>query len=205
MNWHSASGKNWAEEAEEHDTRFRFVERSDQADDPPKWVTAPFRWGSLSRYAGGCGDLRFEILLHIPGTGDDFAAACIVLVGQLDGIFIRSKSLSFNKVKVSSLPCQKPIMSALLHDPTLIQYHNIIRIFDSWQSMSYNNRSPTLRCNIERSLDHTFRLWVQRRRRFIQQQYLGVANNGTGNRDALLLPTWQEESAFSYNAVVSIW
>ena len=56
---------------------------------------------------------------------------------------------------------------------------------------------------VQSVLHDTLALGVERRSRLVQQQNTRVGNNGTGDRDTLLLSTGQQEPALADKCIVS--
>ncbi len=73
----------------------------------------------------------------------------------------------------------------MLNNPPLIEDVNHIRLLDRTQPMSDGDGSPTLGRRVERRLHHFFRLRVQSRRGFVEEEDLGVAEEGAGDGYAL--------------------
>lgn len=86
-------------------------------------------------------------------------------------------------------------MGPLLHHPALIDDVDHVRLLDGAQPVGDGDGGAALRGRVQGRLDHLFRLRVQRRRRFVEEEDFGVAQEGSGDGDALLLAAG-EEAAF---------
>src|SRR3712207_1723191 len=78
-------------------------------------------------------------------------------------------------------------MFAPFYNLSFIKYANLIGILDSRQAVSNGNSGARLHQTFQSLLYQTFRLRIQSRSSFVQNQNGGILQNGTGYADALSL------------------
>lgn len=76
--------------------------------------------------------------------------------------------------------------SRLNYPPFIYNMYNI-SVLNSAQTMRNTNRRPSLRRSINRLLDNTLRLRIQRARSFIKKENLWLTKQCSGDCDLLLL------------------
>jgi hypothetical protein len=69
--------------------------------------------------------------------------------------------------------------------------------------MSNDDGGATFGSHIERSLDDTFTLGIERGCGFIEEKDLGVADDSAGNSDTLLLATTEQEATLANVSLVA--
>lgn len=97
--------------------------------------------------------------------------------------------LSRHKVVIGALQFQELVMRALLDDAAGRHDDNVVCIPNGRQAMSNGDSRTTGSGSLQSSLDDTFRLGVESGGCLVEEQNLGVGDNGTRNSDALLLAT----------------
>src|SRR3712207_7622094 len=75
-------------------------------------------------------------------------------------------------------------MFAPFYNLSFIKYANLIGILDSRQAVSNGNSGARLHQTFQSLLYQTFRLRIQSRSSFVQNQNGGILQNGTGYADA---------------------
>ena len=95
-------------------------------------------------------------------------------------------------------------MAAPFDDPTGVQHDDFVGIHDGRQPMGDNQRRPADCNHVEFSLDRFFRLGIQRRCRFIEDQDRRILQERTSNSDSLLLATRQFKASLTDPGFVSI-
>lgn len=106
------------------------------------------------------------------------------------------QTLQINQLKIPSSIPKQLIMRPMLHDPALVENVNHIGLLDRAQPMRNGDGGATLRRGVEGRLHHFLRLRVERRRGFVEEEDLGVAEESAGDGDALLLAAG-EHAAFA--------
>ncbi len=94
-------------------------------------------------------------------------------------------------------------MRAFGDDLAVIKDDDPVGTFDCCQAVRHDQRGAAFGQCLDRRLHGTFAFSVQGTRRLVQQQNLGVAQNGAGDGDALLLPTRQHHPAFAQPSVIA--
>ena len=90
----------------------------------------------------------------------------------------------------------------VVHRRTDLQDHNDISIHDGAQAVRNNDGGPLLAQSCHGFLNAPLRQAVKGGGGLIQQQYEGVAQQGTGEGHPLLLPTTQAQPAFPDHGLV---
>lgn len=96
-------------------------------------------------------------------------------------------------------------MASHLQHPALPEDVDHVRMLYGRQAMRHRQGGPPPRHLPERSGDLFLALRVQRGRRLVQEQYLGVADDGPGDGYPLLLPAGQRHAAGADIGVVALW
>ena len=78
-----------------------------------------------------------------------------------------------------------------------------VGVADRRESMSDANRRPVLHQPVDRLLHDVLRFGVERGGRLVEQQHLGVDEQRTRDRDALLLPARELHAALADHRVVA--
>ncbi|SGY44352.1 BQ5605_C001g00146 [Microbotryum silenes-dioicae] len=94
-----------------------------------------------------------------------------------------------DQLKVDALLGQQLKVSALFGDAAVLQNVDDVRGLNCRETMRDGDRRSTFGGLVERRLYNLLGFGVECRGRFVQQQDLGVADQGTSNGDALLLTT----------------
>src|SRR5262249_4051261 len=95
-------------------------------------------------------------------------------------------------------------MSAALRDSTLVKYDDKICILYRRDSMRHEQAGSASHNLSQMSENLLFGVGVHRRKRIIQNQNSGSADQCSGNRRSLLLLTRKSDAAFSENRFVSV-
>ena len=82
-------------------------------------------------------------------------------------------------------------------DLAVFKDDDAVGVADGGQAMSHDDSGASLTRFVQRLLHHRLALGVQRRRGFVQQEDLGIAHQGSGDGDALLLATAELGAALS--------
>src|SRR5262245_52699837 len=90
-------------------------------------------------------------------------------------------------------------MPAGLNNPAPLQHENLVRMDDSREAMSYQDRDQIAAHGYvaDRFADLLLRERIQRRCRLIKNQEIRMPQQSTGNRKALFLSTGQLHASFS--------
>ena len=91
--------------------------------------------------------------------------------------------------------------STFLDDLSILDDSEARASLHSRQSMSDDNRSAVLHDAIEGLLYEALRLFVKGTRSFVEKQDLRVADDGSSDRDSLLLATGETNSTLTYQAI----
>ena len=95
-------------------------------------------------------------------------------------------------------------MRTAFHDATFVQHQNLICITNRRQTVRNRNRSARCHQAFKRLLHQAFTLRVQCTCRFIENQNIGILQNGACNRDALSLSPRKFSTAVTHIRVVSL-
>jgi len=93
---------------------------------------------------------------------------------------------------------------AVFHNPARVKHVNHVGLLDGAQPVRDGNRGAALCRLVEGRLHHLFRLRVQGRRGLVEEEHLGVAQEGPRNGDALFLPAGQHASLAAHNRVHAV-
>ena len=93
------------------------------------------------------------------------------------------------KIAIQSFLCQKSLMLALLHHPSLVYHYNIIGTYHRAQAMSDDDYSLFFHQVVDSILDVNLVFGIERSGCLVKQHDGRIFQNGTGNRDTLFLST----------------
>ena len=80
-------------------------------------------------------------------------------------------------------------VSARLNDLTIVDDEDLLAVANRAQPVRDHDCSSTFHCPIESLLHYLLTLLVESRRRLVENQNLGVFNDGSSNSNPLFLPT----------------
>mmetsp|Transcript_6267 Transcript_6267/g.9457 ORF Transcript_6267/g.9457 Transcript_6267/m.9457 type:complete len:503 (+) Transcript_6267:362-1870(+) len=95
-------------------------------------------------------------------------------------------------------------MSAALDDAAVLEDDNLVRIDDGGEAMGDDDRRPSHHQTVQGLLHQLLVLRVERRRRLVEQQDLGVLEQRARDGDALLLSAGKHDAALSALRVVAL-
>lgn len=95
-------------------------------------------------------------------------------------------------------------MIALLEQLSVTKDKDDICILHGSETVSNDNHGPALSGALKRSLDKFLALRIKGAGRLIQEKDLGVADQGSSNGNALLLPAGERDSAGADVCIVSV-
>lgn len=95
-------------------------------------------------------------------------------------------------------------MRAHLQHPPLPKDIDDIRVLNRRQTMRHRDRGAALRDFLQRGRDLLLALRVERRGGLVEDQHLGVPDDGPRDGDALLLPARQRDAAGAHVRVVPL-
>ena len=95
-------------------------------------------------------------------------------------------------------------MSATIHDPTLFEHDNLIRLLHRGQAMGNHQNRAIGHGLLQAQLHRRLGLSIQGAGRFIQQQDRGIPQDRASDRDALQLTTGKIAAPFLKLRVVAI-
>jgi hypothetical protein len=96
-------------------------------------------------------------------------------------------------------------MGSLLDNATLGHHNNVVGGLDGTETVSNYNGGATLGSYIQSSLNNAFTLGVKSRGSFVEEQYLRVTDDSSGNSNTLLLTTTEQEATLTNIGLVSLW
>ena len=102
------------------------------------------------------------------------------------------QTLQTDQLAVPALERHELRVRPTLSDLALVDDVDDVGLLDCAQPVRDGDRRPSFRRHVERVLDHLLRLGVEGRGRLVEEQDLGVAQQGARDGDALLLAARQE-------------
>jgi hypothetical protein len=108
------------------------------------------------------------------------------------------QALQTDQLPVPALGVHEFHMCPVFDHDTFVNHVDHISLLDRRQAMRYSNGRASLSCSVKCRLDHLLGLRVQGRGGLVEQQDLGVAEQGAGDGDTLLLAP-REQSCFAAN------
>ena len=114
-----------------------------------------------------------------------------------------SHELSGDKLFVATVGGDKLLVGALLHDISLLQHDDLVRIDNSAQSVSNHDHSKAflLKENIQGFLDLGFAFSIESWGSLVKEQNARLADQSTSDSDSLLLSTGQTTAALTDHSV----
>ena len=112
--------------------------------------------------------------------------------------------LAMPKLGIAPLLRQKRIMGPLLDHFTLFQHDDCIRIGDGAEAVGNGDHGPALARLMQRLLNLTLGLAVQRAGGFVQQKDRRVFKQSPRNTDPLFFPTRQLQPPFANRGFISL-
>ncbi len=95
-------------------------------------------------------------------------------------------------------------MGATLDDAALLHHQDQIGLLDCAQAVSDDQRGAALHHMVQSPLDMPLGLGIQRRSRFVKNQYRGILEQCTRNRQALPLSTGQQHAVFPDQRLIAL-
>ena len=96
-------------------------------------------------------------------------------------------------------------MTPFLQQPTASTQDDYdIRILDGSQPMCNHKHSSSFRCALNGRLNGSLAFRIERTSGLIEHEYLGVADECTGNKNTLLLPAGERDTAGTDVRVISL-
>src|SRR5689334_795974 len=89
-------------------------------------------------------------------------------------------------------------------DAPLVHDHDLIGRQDRGKTMSDRDHRSALGKTLQRSLNLLFRFGIQRRSRFVEQENWRILQQGSRDRDALLLTAGQQTSLVSDHGMITV-
>ena len=82
-------------------------------------------------------------------------------------------------------------MRSRLRDPPFLNDDDAVAVFDRREPVRNHDRRPALHEVVQRDLHLALRFRIERRRRFVEDQYRRILEDRSGDGDALTLPSRQ--------------
>ena len=115
-----------------------------------------------------------------------------------------SQILDLDQLGVGSVFGNEALVGALLDDTALGHDDNVVGFTNGSELVGDNNGGSALGGTVESFLDDAFGVRIQRAGSLVEEEDLGLGDDGSGNGHTLLLPTGQEASTLANIRVVPV-
>lgn len=105
---------------------------------------------------------------------------------------------------VHALMLQQVMVRSALHDPPVFNHHDFISLLNGRQTVSDNQRGTVFLQLIQRRLNGTLGLGIQRRGGFIKDQDRAVTQQRAGNSNTLALAAGQHHAILADDGIQTI-
>ena len=105
---------------------------------------------------------------------------------------------------VHALMLQQIVVRSAFHDPPIFNHHNFISLLNGRQTVGDNQRGAVFLQLIQRCLNGSLGLGIQRRGGFIKDQDRAVTQQRTGDSNTLALATGQHHAIFADDRIQTI-
>ena len=109
-----------------------------------------------------------------------------------------------NKFLIQATLAHQFVMSALLYNTALVENDNHIGMADGGEAVGDDDGGAPLHDALESLLNGTLRLSVEGRSGFVEDQYRGTPEHGTGDGEALALTSREVEPSVANGGVVAL-
>src|SRR5678816_3647488 len=101
---------------------------------------------------------------------------------------LRISELELIETPVDALACHELGVGAVLGEPAALEHEDLVGVTNGGETVCDDERGASLEKAIHRFLYQRLTLAVERTGRFVEDEYLGIAQDGARKGEALALP-----------------